>query len=216
MRCIENVHVLDNPSTCNLKNIGIDFNMFFIAMYIKIGAINSMIASFDNCIFKFIDIKGSLKKLIFNNSYSFENCERFSTISYNNINFVHSWQRFSSRFNYIFKVVIWNINHNLYVQISSFNCLEGISAFCSSISRLLGDFPEFASSPNQGSCENCYGKSCSNINKAAMYFNPRNDRNEPIYKVINDREYRIKFIQGISLILWIIFILWYVWINRLT
>jgi hypothetical protein len=49
-----------------------------------------------------------------------------------------------------------------------------------------------------------------------MKINPLRERNNPIYKIIDDREYRSHFIRGVFFIIWVIFLLWFAWKNRLT
>ena len=78
---------------------------------------------------------------------------------------------------------------------------------------LLGDFPQLSSSIPQSQCKGSDYNSSRSADEAAMDFNPFTDRNSSIFK---DEKERDQSIQGSLFIVWVIFILWAAWKNRLT
>ncbi len=97
---------------------------------------------------------------------------------------------------------------------------SGIGGFSRNGNRILqvfrvflGGLPQFSVSTHQSPCEHSDHSSSGSGNKSTMKLNPSTDKNGSIFK---DNEERDQFSQGAFLILWIIFLIWYAWQNRLT
>ncbi len=150
----------------------------------------------------------------------------FPTISNNNFNIIRVILGFVIRRpSYPFCIRIFH--SNFYEKIGPFNGGESIGAFFSSISGplsnsngpfqihslFLGNLPQFTGGLPQSPGESCDDKSSGGSNKSTMDLNPSTKKEGRAFK---DEEEMSYCLQGAFLILLAIFLVWYVWKNRLT